>query len=128
MLFFSRHQKTIQTPYGAARATGAHRSVNWRRWHGVRIDLCWPLESEPNQGLVEEIAKGLDGFIDAAIARLGISEFPEELRTVVPESVELLPTDEVGDWSLSFRCVEWEDGYWGAVFRGGKIIQVFSGD
>lgn len=125
---FARRKAEIETPFGRARRVGDNLSVPWRRWRGVMIDLQWRADTEPDEALVQLIGGDLDRLVGAAMERLGIEEFPDELRTIVPEAVSLHPQEPGGNWSLSFRCVEWEDGIWGVVFRDEELLRDYEGD
>ena len=92
------------------------------------IDLQWPEACTPDQNLLEMIEGNLDTLIDRAMEQLGVTEFPKELRTIVPEAIILHPHEKDGNWSLSFRCVEWDDGIWGVVFGDSEIVRDYEGD
>ena len=57
--------------------------------------------------------------------RLGSSEFPDHLKAVLPEWIELDCTE--GDFSLTFYCPDDEDYLLGVEFKDWKIIRDWEG-
>ena len=127
-MIFNKKTNVIKTPFGEGRYIGNDISVSWIRWNGILLDLHWSKDIEPDPNLVEKIEANLDSLITNAIDRIGIHEFPSELRTMVPDAVTLHEDAEEGNWSLNFRCCEWDDGIWGVIFQDCEIIKDYDGD
>lgn len=104
-------------------------TVPWKRVHGVLIDLSWPEGTELDLQLVGEIEARLEDHLKASEAALGLPEFPPELRTVLPERIELSASDDQdGDFTIVYWCPQWEDGIWGVVFEDHCVLRTYDGD
>jgi hypothetical protein len=118
--------KKIVTPLGEATIHGGIVCVSLWRYRGVLIDVQWKDVMPAPVDQVQEIRAAFDHYVDLSFAELGVSEFPAELRTIVPESIDFL-LDDV-DWSLCFRCTEWPDAWWTVDYRNGEIVGHRHGD
>jgi len=119
-------KKRIATPLGEATVHARICTLSLWRFRGTMIEVHWK-EGQPvpvNQ--VTAIRAEFDRFVELAMAELGVDEFPIELRTIVPESIDFLFND--ADWSLCFRCAEWPDAWWTVDFKDGNAIGFRHGD
>jgi len=123
--FGKKKQKSVDTPLGAANAFADRFSAPWR-YRGVLMTVEWLADKPAPVDRVRAIQADFDAHVAAASAHLGFADFPRELATVVPDTIDLTESD--ADWSLWFRCAEWLDAHWGVAFRDGKIIRDFAGD
>ena len=116
----------MTTPLGAATVRdGIVRASPWR-YRGTLIEVQWKQERSAPVDQVSAIRAEFDRYVDLGLAELGVSEFPAELRTIVPECVDFLSDD--ADWTLAFRCPEWPDAWWTVDFKDGRIAGHNHGD
>ena len=89
------------------------------------MGLCWSADISPDEHLVSQIESRLDFIVDQGLERLGSNEFPDHLKAVLPEWIDLDSTD--GDFSLTFYCPDDEDLLLGVEFKDWEIIRDWEG-
>jgi len=124
-MLFRKHNPEVDTPFGTGKVVSGTVYVSWVRHRGVKIGLCWAVDKTPDERLVGQIESRLDFIVDQGLARLGSSEFPDHLKAVLPEWIDLDCTD--GDFSLTFYCPDDEDYLLGVEFKDWKIIRDWEG-
>ena len=122
---FWKRTKKVQISSEEKKLNSESNIVTWVRHRGVRIDFDWNEGDEPDPEFVDHLIQNLDSIVDDGLFRLGVIEFPDTIKAVLPEWIDFSIPE--GDFSLSFYCPDIEDYLLGVVFKDGIIISDWEG-